>query len=167
MKSLTLFFLLSGVLIFHISAHAEGNCPLGYYSVGGQGVQGCAPIPDYDQQEPSQALVAPPPKWKSRWGAIAIDGTAGSVGMVTNLQSRRRAEQSALADCQAKGGKNCKLEVSYANGCAAVVAGDHRHNSTDGATLEEAIQRGMKICVADDTNCRAIFTSCSPAAQIE
>lgn len=40
--SLTLFSLtMSGV------AHAEGNCPPGYYPVGGQGVQGCAPIPNY------------------------------------------------------------------------------------------------------------------------
>ncbi len=38
------------LLMFSSLSHlawAEGNCPQGMYPVGGQGVMGCAPIPNY------------------------------------------------------------------------------------------------------------------------
>lgn len=31
--------------VFQSAAFAEGGCPPGQYPIGGQGVQGCAPIP--------------------------------------------------------------------------------------------------------------------------
>ncbi|WP_313051228.1 hypothetical protein [Stenotrophomonas cyclobalanopsidis] len=35
--------LIAGML--PLTALAEGNCPQGMYPIGGQGVQGCSPIP--------------------------------------------------------------------------------------------------------------------------
>jgi hypothetical protein len=32
-------------LVYGSKVQAEGNCPEGYFPIGGQGVQGCAPIP--------------------------------------------------------------------------------------------------------------------------
>lgn len=38
-------FLLPLLYISVSTAHAEGGCPPGMYPIGGQVVQGCAPIP--------------------------------------------------------------------------------------------------------------------------
>ncbi|KAF1028257.1 MAG: hypothetical protein GAK29_00137 [Acinetobacter bereziniae] len=43
---LSVFSLLMFSSLSHL-AWAEGNCPQGMYPVGGQGVMGCAPIPNY------------------------------------------------------------------------------------------------------------------------
>lgn len=165
MKPLVLISLLLGLLMFHIPAQGDGNCPPGYYSIGGQDVQGCAPLPGHYQQLPSRPS-APPMRWESRWGAIAI-GTVGGVGVAANKPNKQEAEQSSITDCQEKYGSNCKVETSYANGCAVVVAGDKLHNSSNAATLAEATSIGMKTCSAEDTNCQVILTSCSPPARIQ
>lgn len=41
------------------SALAEGNCPPGMYPIGGQGVQGCAPIPGAAGASTSPSTPAP------------------------------------------------------------------------------------------------------------
>ncbi|HKT29208.1 DUF4189 domain-containing protein [Dyella sp.] len=162
MKLFVLMPLLLCLLMFHSFAHAEGGCPPGMIPYSGTDISSCGPLPSGYYQQPSQA---PSPRWESRWGAIAI-GSVGRIGVATNEPSKRQAEQSAIADCQAKEGKNCKIETLYANGCAVVVAGKKIHVSHSGATLTEATEQAMKICVASDTDCRTIFTSCSLPAQI-
>jgi len=164
---LGLLLLLGGV------AHAEGNCPPGYYPIGAQsgqgGPQGCAPIPGYhnsQQQAQSQLPLTPPPQWATRWGAIATDGPGGHLGVAVNLSSKSDAEQTAITDCQAKGGTDCKIETWYSNGCAAMVMGDSGHISNNAGTLGEAIQKGMKICDATDTNCHVYYSACSLPARI-
>ena len=59
------------------SAWAEGNCPQGYYPIGGGngGWAGCAPIPNDNAPAPD-----PGPQWERRWGAIAVDETVGRFG---------------------------------------------------------------------------------------
>jgi len=167
MKLLTLTLLALALLLFEVSARAEGNCPPGYYPIGGQGVQGCAPYPN--QAQPQQQRPAPalqPQQWESRWGAIVTDGVKGVIGSASGMSGQAQAEQSAMADCQAKGGSDCKLAVSYANGCGAMVVGDKRFNVDRGSTEEAAIQASMKTCNAEDTNCRVYFTTCSLAKRI-
>jgi hypothetical protein len=162
-----LLMLLGGVV------HAEGNCPPGYYPIGappGQGgPQGCAPIPgdNNNQQQAQPQPPPPPPQWASQWGAIATDGPGGHLGVATNLSSKSEAEQVAMADCQAKGGTNCKIETWYSNGCAAMVVGDSGHNSNNAATLDEATQLGMKTCSASDTNCHVYYSACSLPVRIQ
>lgn len=121
MKPFVLISLLLGSLILHSLAHADGNCPPGYYPIGGQDVQGCAPLPGYDQQSP-QARTAPP-QWESRWGAIATDDDKGVIGSAANMQEKEQAEQTALNDCKAKGGTECELAKWYSNGCVAMIIG--------------------------------------------
>ena len=72
-----------------------------------------------------------------------------------------------MDDCVSKGGTDCKLAVSYANACGAMVLGDHRFNVDRGETLEAAIRASMKTCSAEDTHCHVYFTTCSPAQRIQ
>lgn len=163
-----LLLLLGGV------AHAEGNCPPGYYPIGappGQGgPQGCAPIPG-DNNNPQQMQpqpLPPPPQWTSQWGAIATDGPGGHLGAATNLSSKSDAEQVAITDCRAKGGSPCAIEVAYDNECAAMVVGHTEHSSNAAATLDEAIHLGMLTCNnAGDTNCHVYYSACSLPQRIQ
>lgn len=167
MKPLVLISLLFGLLLPHVAVHAESGCPPGMIPYSGTDINSCGPIPpDCYQQQPSQARTAPPPRWESRWGAIAI-GRIGRIGIAASKPNKQEAEQSAITDCQEKGGENCEVETSYANGCAVVVTGDKGHNSSNGATLTEATEIGMKTCSAEDTHCQVFLTSCSPAVRIQ
>lgn len=153
-------------------AHAEGNCPAGYYPIGapqGQGgPQGCAPIPGDNSQQQVQSQALPPPQWASRWGAIATDKVKGILGAVTGLSSKNEAQQAALADCQAKGGSPCKLEIAYDNECAALVVGDNGYNVGADATLDKVIRLGMKICTgAKNANCHVYYSDCSLPVRIQ
>lgn len=164
-KFILTLLMLPCMLAIWTPAHAEGgSCPNGYYPVNSPGVSGCAPIPGYGRQQQSQAPNAPPPpKWESRWGAIATDEPHGIFGSVTGMQSRHAAESAAMSDCAAKGGQDCKLETWYSNGCAALIVGDHVYNVTAESTVERATELGMRICSAGGvTGCHVYFSACSP-----
>ncbi|WP_425543733.1 DUF4189 domain-containing protein [Rhodanobacter caeni] len=152
------------------ATHAEGGCPAGYYPIGapsGQsGPQGCAPIPRYNQQpfQPPQ----PQPEWVSRWGAIATYAPAGILGVSTGRASKSAAEQEALLDCKLRGGHVCKIEIAYDNECAAVVVGDKGYNVNTDATVDAAVQYGMRTCRdAGASGCHASYTACSLPVRIQ
>jgi hypothetical protein len=166
MKHLTSLSLLFGFLCTSTLAYAEGGtCPDGYYPSNGPGVMGCSPIPGYNTQQ-QQTPEPPPPQWESRWGAITV-GKPGIFGSSANISNQQSANQSALADCRAKGGAECQIEDSWANGCGVLIAGNPGYNVTVAATLEEATQHGLKVCRdAGATNCRVHHSTCSPSVRI-
>lgn len=102
----------SAILFFSIMwlpatiAWAEGNCPSGYYPIGGGngGWNGCAPMSSGSGSGSGPAN--PGASWATRWGAIATDrvGTFGTEG----LASKRQAKSAALAECKKHGGKNAR-----------------------------------------------------------
>jgi hypothetical protein len=163
-------FLLFGLLLLLGNmVHAEGNCPPGYYPIGapsGQGgPQGCAPIPGYNnsQQLTQPQPLIPPQQWATRWGAIATDKVKGILGAVTGLSSKSEAQQAAMADCQAKGGSPCKLEIAYDNECAALAVGNKGYSINTGNTADAANQLAIKTCTADgdDLSCHIYYSTCS------
>jgi hypothetical protein len=78
------------VSVWPFHAVAEGGCPPGMYPIGGQGVQGCAPIPGASGAS-SQQLPAPLPRptgrWHKTWGAMAI-GRDGDTGVSKGKDSK-------------------------------------------------------------------------------
>lgn len=167
MKTLAraLLLLMAG-LLWNGLAHAEGNCPPGQYPVGGQGWQGCNPIPGYGNQQ--KAPQRPAEIWQDRYGAIAGDIQKGVLGSATDLRSERAATDAAIADCRSNGGTNCRVELPFRNGCAAVLSSATSHNTSAGATLNEAIATGMKTCsTAGERSCKAVYTACSLPVRIQ
>lgn len=77
--------------LFTCTVSAEGNCPNGYYPIGGgnSGWQGCAPMSTGDAGNPPD----PGPQWATRWGAIAVDGDKGSFGGVEGQRSKGAAKK--------------------------------------------------------------------------
>jgi hypothetical protein len=168
MKSLFALFLGTLLLLGCTAVRAEGNCPQGYYPIGGGSPgapQGCAPIPGYNQ---GQQQLPQRSQWSSQYGAIASYIPKGILGVATNRLSKQFAEQAALDDCRSKGGTDCKIETSYMNGCGAVVAGHPGYAVNTGPTEARAVQDAMSACTGSGfTNCHIIYTGCSLPKKIQ
>jgi hypothetical protein len=146
---LLIFFMLRGAVV-----HAEGGCPPGEIPEGGQGVSSCRPIPGYTQQ--------PQGHWINQWGAIATDTPNHGIGASINQSSEEQAKEAAIANCISNGGVHCNVDITYDNSCVAFVAGDTGHNASSADTVDKAVQLGMNTCMkAGDTNCRAVYKTCS------
>ena len=76
MKILVSQAILASTLILGVAyqSFAEGNCPPGYYPIGGQGARGCAPIPSGAPSSTSSGGISelpansPTGRWIKTWG---------------------------------------------------------------------------------------------------
>lgn len=158
--------LASGVLLLLVipnSVAAQAACPPGMIPYGtGTDVSSCGPDGSQNQVTNASTSIAPAPIWQSRWGAIATYAPTGVLGVSTYLPTRDQAIQSAIADCKAKGGPTCKLEVAYDNECAAVVVGSTGYNVAADPTLGGAIDSGMETCRSSGAEgCHTYYSACS------
>ncbi|WP_353506064.1 DUF4189 domain-containing protein [Variovorax fucosicus] len=153
--------LVASLWIFWGGIALAQQCPPGQIAYGsGPGLNTCGP--DNRQQ---QAPQRPTEQWERRWGAIA---TGGALGVATDKLSKQEASQTAMSDCAAKGGTNCKIEITYYNQCAVVVAAeDGSYNTPSNATLDGAIATGIKTCRdAGHSNCHVYYSACSLPVRI-
>jgi hypothetical protein len=151
-------------LIFSEGASAEGNCPPGYFPIGGgnAGWEGCAPMGPMpsDGDGSNQAPVQQEPVWETRWGAIAT--ADGAYGVSNGMNSQRRAEKKAIADCKARSnGKPCILRVAYYNQCAALAWGDEINFTARSPQQQRAESLAVSACSDKTTNCRVYYSGCS------
>lgn len=136
-------------------AHSEGACPQGYYQTTPPGVQGpvgCAPIPA------SQNRTS---RWESRWGAIASGG--GEFGIASNMQSKKKAEAESLSECEKRGGSRCKVDLTYMDQCAVVVASTSMSSIVNAETEERAKELAMTSCQKNSGSlkCWLYYSGCS------
>ena len=157
-------FLLLLVVFFVHEARAEGGCPSGMIPYTGNATSSCGPIPPGYHAERDDR---PRARWEKRWGTIATDPAAPSLGFSTGFASKRSSEKAALLDCRAKGGAKCTVEISYSNQCAALVVGDERFSAARAATVEEAVALGTKTCEEASSGCRLFYTYCSYAERVQ
>lgn len=153
-------FILLGAGLLWIGL-AEAQCPPGMYPFQFSPNQpfSCAPIPGEVNQ---QAPQLPAEQWERRWGALATSVPDGVLGVSTDQSSKREALRRAVSDCAAKGGVNCKIEISYDNQCAVVVVGDGGYNASNATTVDKAAELSMKTCRdAGRTNCHVYYSACS------
>lgn len=104
-------------------AFAEGNCPPGYYPIGGQGVQGCAPIPSSGaaSSSPEVQLNRPTGRWTKTWGAIAESKTTQDAGTSVGKRSKEEASREAISKCRSAGAADCSVSFTYQNQCVSWV----------------------------------------------
>jgi len=95
------------------------------------------------------------------WGAFATDNVTGKLGTAVNRPNRAAAEQAAVKDCHAKGGKTCRVELWYANACAVMVLGASKYYMRSAPTIAEGTKDTMAQCNASDSNCRLYHSACS------
>jgi hypothetical protein len=143
---------------------AEGGCPPGQYPQQGQGWQTCVPIPGYTE---GQDQVTPPPLWQSRWQAISTDVDKAVLGKSIDTPTQKEAERLALQDCRTQGGTNCKIAISYGNGCVALAAGDILVSTGSGGSKPEAEERAIGKCRTGAKDCRVYYLACSPPVRVQ
>lgn len=145
-------------LMASTAVHAEAGCPPGQMPGNASAPEGsaqsmasCAPIPT-ERQAPS---------WRTRWGAIASD-EAGSFGIVTGIDSERKAKKAALAKCARTGSKSCALDMTFRNQCAAVVANGTQVFMERAPYEEQAIATGKARCEESQAvKCWVHYSGCS------
>jgi hypothetical protein len=147
---------------------AEGNCPPGYFPIGGGtgGWEGCAPMgpmpaPQNNNNQQSSPTSTMKRRWASRWGAIAT--TNGAFGYSVEMRSEESAKSSALADCESKSqGKSCRINFVYRDQCAALVWGDKGNIAASSETAAKAEKLALSACSDHkDTNCEVYYSACS------
>jgi Domain of unknown function (DUF4189) len=163
---MTRLLLLLLILVFSKAVFAEGNCPEGYFDVGGgnAGFSGCAPIYNSDLGSGTSYSPNPPnpgPRWKFRWGAIAVDGEKGKFAGVDGLATPSKASKAAIKQCRRNGGKHCEILIEYHNQCGALVWGDNQYAGFYGALLDDVTARALKSCSSLVSNCKIYYTGCS------
>ena len=67
-----------------------------------------------------RAQGRPQVRWEERWGAIVMDAASGMTGIGGSQPTEEAAIQAATAMCQRKGGKNCRVDITYSNQCGAL-----------------------------------------------
>jgi len=159
MKHVLLIALLA-LLQMPQAANAEGGCPAGQYPQQGQGWQTCVPIPGYGDGQ-SQTPSIPKEQWVSKWQAVVTDASKGALGTSTGAASRDEAIQLATSDCRGKGGSECELQITSANGCVAMAVGNTKLDLEGGATKEIAEHSAVQACGRKDTNCTIYYSACS------
>jgi hypothetical protein len=149
-----------GLLLVIGGARGEGRCPLGQYPIGGQGVQGCAPIPNYGgTSQPRIPTPRPQPtgEWIKTWGAIA-NGTNGEGGVSVGKLSKHDAEMEAIFQCQRGGGVNCRPTFSYENQCVALT----EDTGNGASSIERAQELAIDSCKKrGKEKCEIVYSACS------
>lgn len=168
MKVLIVILVLFSSGLFAIGVQAEGNCPPGYYPIGGQGVQGCAPIPaQRGAATSSPAPIAPRPtgQWIKTWGALAQSPGSELIGAANGLETIDAAKRLAIERCKAEGANDCRVSFTYMNQCmafAAPRAGKGGSMMTSAATKDGAVELALSKCAAQVGGaCTIVYSACA------
>ena len=146
-------------------------CPPGIPS---EGNPECLPpdnpdSPYYQGATQQQSSSQPQAVWADRWGAIAMADT-GQAGTAEGQESKSQAEHAALNLCNARGGQNCEVRLTYHNQCAAVAQkeGGGETSFVGSPTLQKAQQLAMDQCNNRSGNgaCKIVYSTCSMAQRI-
>ncbi|SMR80805.1 protein of unknown function [Stenotrophomonas sp. yr243] len=147
---------------FQATAFAEGGCPAGQYPIGGQGVQGCAPIPGAGGGDSTAPRATG--RWIKTWGAISVSPD-GKSGVAVGKRSKSEAEGEAMGQCVESGGQGCRASFAYKNQCVAAVVPSSGRGGTSfggGETVEKAAELANSVCrKGGGEGCHSVYTACT------
>ncbi|NJC47403.1 UNVERIFIED_ORG: hypothetical protein GGR78_000624 [Xanthomonas campestris] len=156
--------LFSGVSVN--GAVAQTACPIG--TAAGSAM--CGPTESssggYSNEVPAPRAI-PTGKWESRWGAIAIDDSTGSVGTSSDLKSKSDAASKAISTCAVEDSKRCKLITTYSNQRIALAWPSIKGKpASTGLAQDEnyAKTRAVNNCNESGGDCKAVYSACSKPA---
>lgn len=126
-----------------------------------------SPYNRHDGYPPPNGQSAPPPQWRTSWGAVAMDQKTGSAGEARNQLSKAAASDIAMKQCQI-GGPNCKLMIAYYNQCVAIAQQQEGGFIIAAARAEEAdaVQYAMAECGRHGA-CTIVYRACSDAIRVQ
>lgn len=155
--------LMAGLLFANacLPAYAQMACPQGVTPGSSQ----CLPTGG-GQQSP----IAPAPRWRLTWGAIAMSSSTGEVGTSVGRFSKREATREAMEKCKSLGGAECEIAIAYKNQCAVVAWASEAGKPTGGAafvqgaeTISKATSLAIPACSRSRANgeCSIVYSACS------
>jgi len=100
-------------------------------------------------------------KWETSWGAIYMDFTNGKYGTATNMPSKHKAQEYALAQCRVTGGTVCEDALTYYNQCGVIAWGESYAATHSAKTKEEASELALGICKKHTKDCQIFYVDCS------
>lgn len=115
----------------------------------------------------SGGQAAPPPRWRTTWGAMAEDDEKGYVGTSVGELTKAAARREAKRKCVAMGGINCKPAYEYKNSCAVVAEPIDAASKSiayyqNGKDVEEASNLAISRCSAvNGRACKVNYSNCS------
>ena len=117
-----------------------------------------------------RAEEPPQVRWEERWGAIVMDAASGMTGIGGSQPTEEAAIQTATAMCQRKGGKSCRVDITYSNQCGALAWGSNHAVSARGRTLEIASKYAIDACEKTTGKCEVFFSiaacRCGSSSQV-
>lgn len=122
------------------TAMAEGDCPQGMYSIGGQGVQGCAPIP----VSSTGSSYSNRPNWAQTVRGVAMDAR-GDTFISNSMRSRGKAKRASMKECREFGKGECTLATLFQAQCVAVA---HAGLGTETTSVVAAMSEQGAVIVA-------------------
>ncbi len=96
------------------------------------------------------------------YGAIAYGAESTAAGWSYDFGTPGDAGRKALSTCRVRG-DDCKLVLTFSNGCAALAAGDDKRFATAQANTGEAAKASALAACKDQggANCEVQAWSCS------
>jgi Domain of unknown function (DUF4189) len=165
---LTRWILAGGIVLASLvccsKVQAEGNCPDGYYPIGGgnAGWEGCAPYNTPPQPGPGPT-PDPGPRIQTMYAnsyvAVAWHNNADDVWAVWNHRSEAKAKEAALNACNQVMGSGCTIAVSTWNTTVAIA---RRQNGQLWFATESSPKKArksvMKSCEESQNDCKLLHT---------
>ncbi|XFC39468.1 DUF4189 domain-containing protein [Stenotrophomonas indicatrix] len=156
--------MIAGSLPF--TSMAEGNCPPGMYPIGGQGSQGCAPIP----VSSTGSQYNNRPNWAQTVLGVAMDAR-GDTFISNSMRFRGKAKRASMKECREFGKGGCTLATLFqAQSVAVAHAGLGTETTSVVAAMSEqgAVIVAMQQCSAKaawrqmpQDQCRISNTACT------
>ncbi|NKX89850.1 DUF4189 domain-containing protein [Nocardia coubleae] len=81
---------------------------------------------------------------QSMFGAIAFSTTDWTYGSSSSWPSEQEAREQAIASCGTNGAADCKVMISWANGCGTLVVSDDGVAAASGRTAAEATRAAFE-----------------------
>jgi hypothetical protein len=154
------------VLATSMSVVAQTACPVGVPP----GDPRCGPSPSWHPGQPQNDAVttSPQPRVVERWevfddrfGAVALD-ESGAFGMSSGATSREQAVADALAQCGARGGRQCEVVNEARNLCTTFAWGGGIADADNGEDVDASQRNALMGCAkGGGKGCEVIETACS------
>lgn len=86
------------------------------------------------------------------FGAIGFSPSSGALGWGFDYPTRQGAEEAAIHNCR-KYVRDCRIAISFENGCAAIAIGDTGFGSASSRSQAKAEREALLACHSESKNC--------------
>lgn len=102
---------------------------------------------------------------ENRYGSIVFSQESGggyAMGMAWSYDSRSKARNRAIRECQSRGGTSCREVNWFRNACGAIaIGGNNGFGTSWGDSLRAAENKAISECRRSNQSCRISMSRCA------